>query len=532
MIPKSVLMGLAALPATQAFFLVPCWPLSTQRLDPLVYPGVVATHMHDIVGGSAFSPVMDYNTTQTSHCTTCMVNDDNSNYWMPALFHQDGDTYTPVPQHGSASMYYLNEKERLGAGEEMLALPVGLRMLAGDPDKRSGSQAFEDQAINYKCLNYKGTPTDSKGFPDQSCPDGLRAEVTFPSCWDGENLDSADHKSHMAYPTVTFEAGACPPTHPKHLVVVKMEVIFATMDKPFNGKNPFVWATGDDTGFSLHADLVMGWNHETLTAAVAQCDNVSGRIEDCPPFAGKIPAEKQWLDPGTCRIDSWVDEDHDAAAPLPKLPGCNPITSGPGRASKQVCNDNVKLLGAWADYTPPTSGGMSGAPAGPAAPPAGPAAPPAGPAAPPAGPAAPPAGPAAPPAGSATPPAGYPAPPAPNAGNQWGQPAAPVAPSAAPIQFYEKPADQAKPADAAPPAAAPAVPQAAPPAAHVPKIATEWTYVTVTTTAYGHAPVAEQTAAPPAPAPPAVATPDHPYWGDAAKREEHIHRHIHRRGNF
>jgi hypothetical protein len=25
----------------------------------------------------------------------------------------------------------------------------------------------------------------------------MRAETFFPSCWDGKNLDSADHKSHV-----------------------------------------------------------------------------------------------------------------------------------------------------------------------------------------------------------------------------------------------------------------------------------------------------------------------------------------------
>ena len=136
---KAALLSLAALPATQAFFLIPCWPLSTQRLDPIVYPGEPASHLHSIVGGKAFAPVMDYNTTQTSECTTCMVSKDKSNYWVASLFHQNGDSFELVPQHGSASLYYLNEKTRLGSGEKMEPLPVGLRMLAGDPEKRSGT---------------------------------------------------------------------------------------------------------------------------------------------------------------------------------------------------------------------------------------------------------------------------------------------------------------------------------------------------------------------------------------------------------
>ncbi len=35
------------------------------------------------------------------------------------------------------------------------------------------------------------------------CPAGERAGVrlSFPTCWNGVNLDSADHRSHMAYGT-------------------------------------------------------------------------------------------------------------------------------------------------------------------------------------------------------------------------------------------------------------------------------------------------------------------------------------------
>ncbi len=36
----------------------------------------------------------------------------------------------------------------------------------------------------------------------RSCAPGTQVNVRYqaPSCWDGVNLDSADHKSHMAYP--------------------------------------------------------------------------------------------------------------------------------------------------------------------------------------------------------------------------------------------------------------------------------------------------------------------------------------------
>ena len=34
-------------------------------------------------------------------------------------------------------------------------------------------------------------------FPEEG--DLLEIRLTFPQCWDGQNLDSTNHKSHMAY---------------------------------------------------------------------------------------------------------------------------------------------------------------------------------------------------------------------------------------------------------------------------------------------------------------------------------------------
>lgn len=200
---------------SHSFFLVPCWQVSVQRLDPIVSAGKVASHVHQIAGGNAFSPTTTYNDTQAASCTTCFVQGDKSNYWIPRLYYHAVDgTFEGVDQLGSASMYYLNEASRLGSGEKMHSFPAGLRMIAGDPYRRAAGLTLADEAIAYTCLDYGGTPTQHRSFPDKHCPYGIRAEVTFPSCWDGLNLDSKDHKSHMAYPIGTVESGPCPADHP------------------------------------------------------------------------------------------------------------------------------------------------------------------------------------------------------------------------------------------------------------------------------------------------------------------------------
>lgn len=72
------------------------------------------------------------------------------------------------------------------------------------------------------------TGADTKSFPAQPCAGGIRTTITFPTCWDGKNVDSPDHKIHVAYPqSGTFESvGQCPSTHPVRLPQLMYEVMW------------------------------------------------------------------------------------------------------------------------------------------------------------------------------------------------------------------------------------------------------------------------------------------------------------------
>ncbi|GAW19122.1 hypothetical protein ANO14919_086060 [Xylariales sp. No.14919] len=77
--------------------------------------------------------------------------------------------------------------------------------------------------------------------------------LRFPTCWDGKNLDSPDHLSHMAYTeSGTFETGGpCPESYPVRMSQLLYEVIWGTRpfnnveDWPEDGSQPFVWSFGD-----------------------------------------------------------------------------------------------------------------------------------------------------------------------------------------------------------------------------------------------------------------------------------------------
>ena len=220
-------------------------------------------------------------------------------------------------------------------------------MVAGNPELRNFTNTEEQLAVSYACLNYNGPATpQTQAFPTVNCPDGLRAQVYFPSCWDGVNLDSPDHKSHMAYPIGQYDDGTCPDSHPQPLISIFYEVIWNTPDFAsdwYGSGQPFVWSMGDPTGYGYHGDFVSkaiphcepprlteinqvnGWDVNLLQEAVTQCTNLSGNVQDCPVFQLTPDAQAEG-----CMIGIQVDEPTQGV--LSELPGCNPITSGPAPA--------------------------------------------------------------------------------------------------------------------------------------------------------------------------------------------------------
>jgi hypothetical protein len=203
-------------------------------------------------------------------------------------------------------------------------------MIAGDANKRNESTDEAGLAVSYVCLNYDAPATpETGGFPTTNCPDGLRAQVFFPSCWDGVNVDLEGHKSHMSYPVGSYDYGTCPESHPVRVVSLFYEVIWWVDDWKQGGggvgKRLFVWAEGDPTGFGLHADFLMGWDESLLESAVKGCTNDSGRVEHWGVF--ELVADDVAK---TCTAVAEVGEM--VLGGLDRLSGCNEVQSGPGEA--------------------------------------------------------------------------------------------------------------------------------------------------------------------------------------------------------
>lgn len=184
--------------------------------------------------------------------------------------------------------------------------------------------------MGFNCMNYepgKNEPSfaypymRNKTFLDANCINGVRAEIIFPSCWDGKNLDSEDHKSHVAFPTL-IQDGVCPTTHPIYLPILFYETIWNT-NTFANISGEFVFANGDPTGYGYHADFIAAWNDgvQEQVKADTTCTNLQsdGEVESCPVFNGLIQSQE---DAATCQLTlpvSIANEQTDGF--LEQLPG-------------------------------------------------------------------------------------------------------------------------------------------------------------------------------------------------------------------
>ncbi|KAF2256930.1 hypothetical protein BU26DRAFT_32151 [Trematosphaeria pertusa] len=322
-----------------------CAQVVIDRLDPLVNPGVIPSpHVHQIVGGNGFNATMTTSdVSKTATCTTCAFSKDFSNYWTANLyFKARNGTYKRVKQLGAARQFNDDFSTAIDGGVlvyyvsaqpgKVTAFKPGFRMLVGDPTSRKVDANMKRQNC-YRCYtgpNFGGDTSapcmdaniDTQSLPPQPCKGGIRSNILFPTCWDGKNLDSPDHKAHVAYPTsgpANFLSlgGNCPSTHPVRIPQLMYEVVWDTTpfnDKsqwPADGSQPFYFSYGDNTGYGQHADYVFGWQDDELQKGMDATNCMGAKCKDMKNQA--IAPAKQ------CQVKTAVKEDHDGW--LSELPG-------------------------------------------------------------------------------------------------------------------------------------------------------------------------------------------------------------------
>jgi hypothetical protein len=215
--------------------------------DPIVHPASPgASHSHDFFGNTSTDA---FSTTESLQAAPdlCRRDGDSAAYWVPTLS-DGGKVVKPV----TAQAYYLVANRDPASIEPF---PLGLRVVT---DATAG-------VVRWACIGADRETPEGTAVPD--CPAGLHLvmRVHFPDCWDGQRLDSSDHRSHMAYAT----GGACPATHPVAVPHLRLGVHYPA---GVGGSDVTLSSGGPDTA---HADFFNAWDPAAQARLVEQCLNAA-----------------------------------------------------------------------------------------------------------------------------------------------------------------------------------------------------------------------------------------------------------------
>ncbi|MET8141199.1 DUF1996 domain-containing protein [Sphaerisporangium sp. NPDC005288] len=170
----------------------------------IVAPGVTngAHHVHDYVGNLDTSGFSTNDSLQAAG-TTCSNGDKSTHYWpVVRLQNQRGNDADKagggldgnvgrIVRPASVSITF-----RGNPTSKVVAMPLFLRIITGDA--KSFTNGPTNANASWSCTGFENRQLKDK-YP--ICPRGSQVVRTFKfqSCWDGKNIDSANHRTHVAF---------------------------------------------------------------------------------------------------------------------------------------------------------------------------------------------------------------------------------------------------------------------------------------------------------------------------------------------
>jgi hypothetical protein len=235
------------------YFAVACGFSHRNTDDPIVFPRQPRrSHDHTYFGARSTDALSTPASLREDGRTTCRLRADTAAYWAPTLLVRG----RPVEPLALVAFYVRR------TSDEVDPFPAGLKLIAGDANARTA----QSTRVTFWSCAVRGAERSST-IP--TCPGttrgGLRLHVNFPNCWDGDRLDSTNHKSHLAYSS----DGACPSSHPVEVPALSLVLYYGVS----GGPGAELSSVGQ---FSAHADFVNSWNQETLARLVDRYLNRAG----------------------------------------------------------------------------------------------------------------------------------------------------------------------------------------------------------------------------------------------------------------
>jgi len=265
-----------------------CNPSHEAYDDPIVFNGKPgASHLHQFFGNTLVDAYSTYKSLRTTGNSTCASALNRSAYWIPAMLNGHGGLVRP----DYVSVYYKRipqtDPNCKVEGRDCVRVPRGLRYVFGF-DMINGTAATGGGYFNCQGPNATSGHYASLTEVGPFCPPGsqLGVVISAPSCWDGQNLDSPNHRSHVAYPGYgSWGYLKCPDTHPWVMPTFTLGVWYtvdSTLDMSGKFDNssytaPYTsWHLSSDEqysgvlkqkmtpGVTLHSDWFGAWDDTVL----------------------------------------------------------------------------------------------------------------------------------------------------------------------------------------------------------------------------------------------------------------------------
>lgn len=323
------LLPAAAHAAPKGQFNVTCRWVHTAFDDPIVLPGQPGlSHLHTFFGNPSINAHSTNESLLKTFPSTCSKLGDRSAYWVPSAYAEpsalppgfplNASGVAPVPPLGRAVMYYrVADREP----SSIKPFPPGLRMVSGDGGRRSmemvswrcvsGAIEYADAELIARLERrlraqrrtarqygraawrypaerryYRRMRAEERrkiretkallaralgGHRDKpSCGDEglLSLSVRFPDCWDGKQVDSADHMSHMtnASRPSRYALRECPDSHPVPVPRLTVNVFYGNVPA-----SDVKLSSGPSN--TAHADFMNAWDQDELERLVRGCLN-------------------------------------------------------------------------------------------------------------------------------------------------------------------------------------------------------------------------------------------------------------------
>ncbi|NJP99698.1 DUF1996 domain-containing protein [Streptomyces zingiberis] len=179
----------------------------------IVAPGVSngAHHMHDYVGNQA-NDAFASDEVLAQGATTCANQEDLSTYYWPVIRDLTAGDEADVNEPGGGQDGNVGKiiqpaevtLDFVGSPVgEVVEMPRFLRIITGDAKSFTNGNANVNSS--WSCTGFEDRQIEDK-YP--LCPEGSQVvrKFEFQSCWDGQNIDSANHRDHVAF---AGEDGSC-----------------------------------------------------------------------------------------------------------------------------------------------------------------------------------------------------------------------------------------------------------------------------------------------------------------------------------